>query len=97
MNQSAEVKDSVYEDFKEELRRNGYFHCSNKSLSERLYHDLKPEFPTLYRQDGKDFQKLTVVQKSDENIAFLEEKKQELLDKIQEIDIVLKAVHSPDL
>lgn len=93
MNQSAEVKDSVYKDFKEELRTKGYFHCSNKSLSERLYQEMKPEFPTLYLQIGKDFQKLTVVQKNNENIAFLEEKKKELLEQVKKIDEILNVFH----
>lgn len=57
--------EKIMNEFKAELRRTGRFHCTNKSLWERLYQEMKSELPTLHRVEGKGFFSLKVETSAD--------------------------------
>ena len=47
--------EKIMNEFKAELRRTGRFYCTNKSLWEQLYQEMKSELPHYIGSKEKDF------------------------------------------
>lgn len=57
--------EKIMNEFKAELRMTGRFYCTNKSLWEQLYQEMKSELPSLHRVGGKGFFSLKVETTAD--------------------------------
>lgn len=68
-----------------EVKKKGYYVCSNVELWEKLYQHLKPDFPTLYKWQDKNFQYLNIISNDQTNnissmIGRATQLKKELID-----------------
>jgi len=70
-----------------ELITEGSFLCSNKELAECLYKVLKSDYPTLYKWNDGEFERLNIVK--NENKEVLLRKKQKFEKEIENIDFIL--------